>query len=85
MYESFKVLPLCDKYLGTSSQIQEEIDLIKLEIQQRANASSSGVHLKKIIAKSMPSRDATVNVVQKVCSEDCECNQTSFFKSEWKR
>ena len=60
------VLPLCDKYFGTSSQIQEEIDLIKLEIQQRASSSSSGIHLKNIIARSMPSRETTANVVEKV-------------------
>ena len=60
------VIPLCDKYQGTSSEIQGELDMMRLELTQKVVTTAKNPRLKKIVEKSVPAVQSTSNVVDKV-------------------
>lgn len=60
------VIPLCDKYMGTSSEIQGELDMMKLELTQKVVTTARNPRLKKIVEGSIPVTQSTSSVVDKV-------------------
>ena len=57
------MLPLLERYLGSSLQIQQEIDQMRLDLTQKVGVASRNEKLKQMVAATPT---VTTNVAEKV-------------------